>query len=164
MAVIWITGFSGAGKTTVAEILQQRLRDNNIISIFLDGDKIREVLGLTSQYSYEERKEISYKYAKLAKLISDQNVVTIVATISMFEEVRQWNRSNNLNYLEVYLKVSEEVRKSRDPKELYSKASEIMVHSKDNYEEPQRPDLIFEHDESLTPKHIVESILGNIKF
>lgn len=148
--IIWITGFSGAGKTTVAKILQKKLQQENISTVLLDGDELRESLGFVTHYSYEERKELSYKYAKLAKLISGQGVVVIVATISMFEEVRLWNRNNsNSKYIEVYLKVSKKERRRRDPKKLYLSQKISMVPESDVYEEPKNSDLVFGEEYSL---------------
>lgn len=147
--IIWITGFSGAGKTTVAKVLQKKLQQENISTVLLDGDELRESLGFVSHYSCEERKELAYKYAKLAKLISGQGVLVIVATISMFEEVRLWNRTNDSKYIEVYLKVSKEERKRRDPKKLYLSQKICMVPESDVYEEPKNSDLVFDEEYSL---------------
>ena len=129
------------------------------MSIILDGDEVREALSLKSQYSYEERKKIAYKYARLAKLISDQGIIVIVATISMFEEIREWNRNVNANYLEIYLKTSKEERVKRDPKKLYSSQTMDMASENSIYEEPQDPDLVFDDKYQLSAERIVERIL-----
>jgi adenylylsulfate kinase len=159
MAIIWITGFSGSGKTTVAKRLQKELKNNCILSVLLDGDELRGALDLTKQYSYEERKKIAYKYANLSKLISDQGIIVIVATISMFEEVRQWNRNANSNYIEIYLKTSKEERLKRDSKKLYASQALDMASENSVYEEPQNPDLVFDHIHQLSTECIVERIL-----
>ncbi len=157
MVLTWITGFSGAGKTTVAKHLQKNLHIVNIKSILLDGDEIRSALTLVTNYSFEERKKIAFSYSRLAKLLTDQGFYVIVATISMFEEVRQWNRQNNPNYFEVYLKVSEEIRLKRDLKGLYSSCKDFVINN-ENYEEPQCPDLIFDAEQKHDPKDIAEMI------
>lgn len=162
MAIIWITGFSGSGKTTVAKLLQEELKTKGVISVLLDGDELREALDLPKQYSYEERKKIAYKYAKLSKLISDQGIIVIVSTISMFEEVRQWNRNANANYLEIYLKTSKEERVKRDPKKLYSSQTLDMASENSTYEEPQNPDLVFDDKYQLSAERIVERILDKL--
>jgi adenylylsulfate kinase-like enzyme len=79
----------------------------------------------------------------------------------MFEEVRQWNRKNNNNYFEVYLRVSEEERRKRDPKKLYFSKKE-MVDSTQLYEEPQNPDLVFDFEKRLSPEEISAIILAKI--
>jgi cytidine diphosphoramidate kinase len=162
--IIWITGFSGAGKTTIAKKLQENLKSVNKQSILLDGDEVRKALNLTSHYAAEDRRKIAYAYAKLAKVISDQGHCVIVATISMFEEIRKWNRTNNKNYLEIYIKVSEAERKNRDPKKLYTTVAQSMVDTKNRYEEPNSPDLVFNNEKKMTVQHIVNEIYKELKF
>ncbi|KTD62012.1 adenylyl-sulfate kinase [Legionella spiritensis] len=157
MVLIWITGFSGAGKTTVAKIVQEQLQAKNKNAILLDGDEVRSALGLTDNYSPEERKKIAFSYAKLGKLLADQGFYVIVATISMFEDVRQWNRRNNSHYLEVYLKVSEEERRIRDPKSLYQTGQELVEQGV-LYEEPQNPDMLLEAGQKLQPEDMAAMI------
>ena len=79
----------------------------------------------------------------------------------MFEEVRQWNRNNIQNYLEVYLKVSEEIRKQRNPKNLYGTGGrdDMVSVNLQGYEEPQNPDLVFEDADGLSADQIVDCIL-----
>lgn len=155
--VVWITGLSGAGKTTVASLLQESLKTRNLRPILLDGDEVRNVLSLTENYSWDERKKIAFIYAKFAKLLADQGFWVLVASISMFEEVRQWNRRNNKGYFEIYLKLSERDRMVRDFKGLYSTNQE-MVQINEFYEEPQNPDLVFDSYQGLSPEKIVEEI------
>jgi adenylylsulfate kinase-like enzyme len=160
-SVIWITGFSGAGKTTVAKILQQEFfKCKAIKAILLDGDEIREVLDkVQNAYSSVERIKLAYQYAKFGKLLAEQGFVVIIATISMFEEVRQWNRLNYKNYLEIYLKVSEEERLQRNSEKLYS-LSKDMVTGNEHYVEPKNPDLIFEDNQKFTAEKIAQIIFN----
>ncbi|MDR0406715.1 MAG: adenylyl-sulfate kinase [Holosporales bacterium] len=145
--VIWITGFSGAGKTTLACAINQQLKEqHNISAILLDGDEIRSILDAEHKVSYNNRKTLAWSYAKLAKMLSDQGFIVIVATISMFEDIRQWNRQYNERYIEVYLRISEAERKRRDPKGLY-KLGKDMVNA--SYEEPRTPDFCFDEGVSL---------------
>lgn len=121
--VIWITGLSGAGKTTLAMALQKILP----CSVLLDGDKLREALGSQS-FDTESRKNLALTYSRLARMIAEQGLTVIVATISLFHEVHNWNRQNLKNYMEIFLDVPEAVRQARDPKGLYAahKRGEIM--------------------------------------
>ena len=141
--VFWITGFSGSGKTTLARQLVQDLKDRN--PLFLDGDSLREIFG-NQAYDFENRLALAHSYARLAKYLSDQGFPVVVATISMFEEVREWNRKNNKNYYEIYLKVSENLRKNKDVKGLFSQNA-TMVDSA-QYQEPKYSDFIFENWEN----------------
>ncbi|MDR0661906.1 MAG: adenylyl-sulfate kinase [Holosporales bacterium] len=140
--VVWITGFSGAGKTTLAQAVQRSLKEKKgDVSILLDGDAMRRILKTEWELSYEGRKRLAYIYARLAQALSEQGFLVLVATISMFEEVRAWSRQHNAHYLEVYLRIGEAERRRRDPKGLY-KQNQSMVDA--SYEEPQHPDLCFD--------------------
>ncbi|MDR1267119.1 MAG: adenylyl-sulfate kinase [Holosporales bacterium] len=141
--VIWITGFSGAGKTTLARAVDRHLREKRQASpILLDGDEMRRILRTEWELSYEGRRKLAEIYARLARSLSEQGFIVLVATISMFEAVRQWNRQNNAQYLEVYLRISEEERRHRDPKGLYKQRQSMVDLS---YEEPLHPDLCFDN-------------------
>ncbi len=115
--VIWITGLSGAGKTTLARVLQARLPG----SILLDGDELRAVFGAeNSGFDAASRKELALSYARLAGLLASQGFTVLVATISMFREVYQHNRRSLPGYVEIFLDVPETTRRGRDPKGLYA--------------------------------------------
>ncbi len=116
--VIWITGLSGAGKTTLARALQASLPG----SILLDGDELRQALGSADKgFDQDSRLHLASSYSRLAALLARQGFTVIVATISLFHEIHAWNRENMPCYLEIFLDVPFEVRASRDPKGLYAK-------------------------------------------
>jgi cytidine diphosphoramidate kinase len=123
--VIWLTGLSGAGKTTVAEKLNQQLRDRGLQPVLLDGDILRNILKKPDQmsgtYTREARVELALKYAHICKFLSLQGFTVIIATVSMFQEVYAWNRANFPNYFEIYLKVPLEELRLRDPKRIYQR-------------------------------------------
>ena len=96
----WITGLSGSGKTTIAEVLYKHIKLKYTNTIFLDGDILREVLGCKdTSYEKESRKKLAMQYSRLSKLFTDQGINVIFATISMFDEVRVWNRGNISKYI-----------------------------------------------------------------
>lgn len=119
--VVWVTGLAGSGKSTICKELYVRLRDFGSNVVYLDGDELRDVLGA---YSYDKQGRISVakKRADLARLLSRQGVITIVSTISMFDEIYQYNRGHFPNYLEIYISCAYEELMRRDQKQLYSKA------------------------------------------
>lgn len=136
--VIWITGLSGAGKTTLAKALQKALPG----SLLLDGDELREALGASGQgFDAESRRRLALSYARLAGLLARQGATVIVATISLFHEVHAWNRANLPGYTEIFLDVPEAVRRGRDPKGLYAGKVRQMAGSGVKAELPLDPHL-----------------------
>ncbi|HDZ4937526.1 adenylyl-sulfate kinase [Campylobacter jejuni] len=118
--VIWITGLAGSGKSYIAEALCKKLKEkyNNII--YLDGDELRNLLGYYG-YDKQSRIEMSIKRSKFAHFLSSQNMLVIVSTISMWNEIYEYNKKTLKNYFEVYIKCDFEELKRRDKKNLYSK-------------------------------------------
>lgn len=156
--VIWITAFSGAGKTTVSQRLASVIRQKyGINPIILDGDLLRTALGDKIGHSHEDRLFLAGCYGRMAKLLQDQGHVVICATISMFHSVREWNRKNIPGYLEIYLRVPEYERKIRDTKRVY--AGQNVVGMDIQAEEPANPDLVIDNYGAITPELAVEQIL-----
>lgn len=146
--VYWITGLSGAGKSTLGRALTESLREEGASVIFLDGDELREVFGGADGHSRDERITLARKYSRLCQLLADQGSAVVIATISMFHEVRRWNRENIPGYCEVYLRVPLAVLKSRDSKGIYVRAERgelgNVVGMDLPAEEPESPDFVFE--------------------
>ena len=92
--VYWITGLSGAGKTTIGTALYRQLKGNMDNVVLLDGDAIRKALGNDLGYSDAERRKVAYRNGGICKLLSDQGIHVVCCTISMYDEVRNWNRKN----------------------------------------------------------------------
>ncbi len=164
--VYWLTGLAGAGKTTIGRLLTTRFRELGRQVIFLDGDIMREVLGATRGHSPAERQALARKYAAICRMLSRQGVDVICATISMFHAVRDWNRENIRNYVEIYLRVPLEVLSERDQKGLYSQAGagaiDNVIGADSAFEEPLTPDLMIENDGSRSPEMIVIEILQQL--
>lgn len=117
----WITGLSGAGKTTIGNALYYKLRQNKSNIIILDGDILKNLVGDSLGYSREDRKKRAYYYSNLCKTLTDQGISVVICTIAMFDEVRTWNRKKVEKYVEVFLRVKKETLVARDRKNLYSR-------------------------------------------
>ncbi|MFI8598280.1 adenylyl-sulfate kinase [Rothia koreensis] len=118
--VVWITGLSGAGKTTVTRHLRHLLMDSGNRPVVLDGDAVRAAVSESGGYDPESRKSRGMTYARLAKELSSQGHTVLVATISLFHDIHHWNRENIDKYIEVLLDVPLPELRRRDRKGLYS--------------------------------------------
>lgn len=165
--VIWITGLSGAGKTTLARALLEHLQG----AILLDGDELRIALGsLRTGYDAQSRKSLAFAYSGIARLLALQGFTVVVATISLFHELHKWNRENIVNYLEVFLDVSEDERKRRDPKGLYRGYDKGQIKNMSGHdltvEFPENPHLRLDSSKTIAQcaKIIMEKLNKNIEF
>jgi len=143
--VIWLTGLSGSGKSTIANELAYRLQQKGKLTYILDGDNIRMGLNKDLGFSDDDRKENIRRIAEVAKLMSDAGVIVITAFISPFREEREKAKDiiGKDDFLEVYVKADLSVCEERDPKGLYKKAraGEIPMFTgiDSPYEEPIKP-------------------------
>src|SRR6185437_642174 len=121
-SVYWITGLSGAGKTTVGFELWKRLRALGRPAVFLDGDTLRQTIADELGHSSTHRNRSAKRNARLCQLLASQGHDVICTTISMFHEVQRWNREHISRYHEIYLRVPIQELQRRDRKGLYAAA------------------------------------------
>jgi adenylylsulfate kinase-like enzyme len=164
--VYWITGLSGAGKTTIGTLFYQHIKAQKPNVIYLDGDILREVFGGSHGHAPEVRKKLAMQYSRLCKMLSEQGVDVVCATISMFHSVREWNRQNIKKYVEVYIKVPIDVLIERDQKQLYSRAlkgeMEHVMGIDVPVEEPGNPDVVVVNDGNKTPEEIARVLIKSL--
>ncbi|CAO3411514.1 adenylyl-sulfate kinase [Azospirillum largimobile] len=159
--VLWITGLSGAGKTTVACLLVERLRLRGGSWVMLDGDRMRAMLPWPGGYEREEREKIAFYYGRLCAEISGQGIGVVCATVSMFHSVRRWNRDAMPGYREIYLRVPIGELRRRDSKGLYAASAASGLVGVDIVAEmPETPDLVIENHGGRSPGDAVSAILA----
>ncbi|NOQ76560.1 MAG: adenylyl-sulfate kinase [Methylococcaceae bacterium] len=166
-SVIWITGLSGAGKTSVGKIISETLSNTGANVFWMDGDEMRKTLGNKWGYSTEERTELAHVYSRIAAKMAENGIIVICSVVALFNEVRQWNRENIENYFEVYLRVPLSVLVERDTKGHYKKFlgkddPESVVSS--SFQMPCNPDVIVDNFGLLganeSAHHIIEQFLS----
>jgi len=166
-SLYWLTGLSGAGKTTIGRLFYSTLNKTKNNIVYLDGDVLREIFGGSQDYSPLERKNLAMRYSRLCKMLNEQNIDVVIATISMFHEVRDWNRENINNYKEIYIKVPIDILIERDQKQLYSRALkgevEHVMGIDVEIEEPINPDVVILNDGSITPDSMVHLLVNQLQ-
>jgi sulfate adenylyltransferase/3'-phosphoadenosine 5'-phosphosulfate synthase len=163
---IWLTGLSGAGKSTIAQALDQALRERQRHVEILDGDEVRENLSKGLGFSKEDRDTNIRRIAYVAKLVSRSGGVAITAAISPYRAIRDEARANVGDFVEVYVHCPLDVLVKRDTKGLYAKAlrGEIQQFTgvSDPYEEPLHAEVVCNTDVE-TPDQSVRKILDKLE-
>ena len=155
--VYFFTGLSGAGKTTIGGLFHQRLKATKPNVALLDGNEIRIAFGEDVGYTQSEHLHWAGRIFRVCKLLSDQGIDVVVCSIAMYESVRRWNRENIPNYKEVYIKVSRDTLRQRNPKGLYT-AGKNVVGIDLPFDEPQSPDIVLPNNGEHTPLELVEEL------
>lgn len=167
---IWMTGLPGSGKSTLANILKERFSNgpyDRFVEV-LDGDEIRKGLSRDLGLSKEDREEHARRVSYLAKVLSRNGVISIVALISPYKSSRDSAREliGKDRFVEVYIKASLAACESRDPKGLYAKArrGEInnMTGIQDPYEAPGSPDITID-TENGTPAESARLLIQELE-
>lgn len=164
--VIWLTGLSGSGKSTIANLVEVELNKLGVHTYVLDGDNVRMGLNSDLGFSKVDRKENIRRISEVAKLFKDSGTVVITAFISPFKEDREHSKQIiGEDFVEVYVNSSLEVCEKRDPKGLYKKVRSGEI---DNftgidspYEPPENPDITLKTDE-FSVDFCVEKLLNDI--
>ncbi len=166
--VVWFTGLSGSGKSTIAVGVESKLTAHNHAVYRLDGDNIRTGLNADLGFTEEARIENNRRVSEVAKLFKDAGIITMVAFISPLKSMRAKAKEiiGAENCIEVFIKADIEECKKRDPKGLYQKALKGEIENftgiSSAYEEPDNPDIVIDTNVK-TIDQCVEEVLEEIR-
>lgn len=167
--LLWITGLSGSGKTTISKLIFKELKKKYSNIILFDGDKLRNKENFNSRSSFSNisRKKIGLKYVSLCKkYVYEKEKYVIIATVTLISRVQKEYKKIN-NYFDVFLDVPLKELKKRDPKNLYKKFenNEIknMVGLDVEFDIPKKPSLHIKWNKDLTALKTSKKILKSIE-
>ena len=164
--VIWVTGLSGSGKTTLCNRLWELLKPNMPELVSLDGDLVRKAFGRELGHREEDRVVQITRMQKLARMLSDQGLVVLVAALYANHELMAWNRRNIKGYFEVYLEASVAALELRDTKGLYKEAIAGKIRNVVGvdipWHPPENPDLVFNTDNPEKPEVMAQKVISGI--
>jgi len=158
--LFWLTGLPGAGKTSIANKIINPIRKKFGNTILLNGDDIRKIFEL-KDYSLIGRNRIGMQYSKLFQKITDQNINVLFAGGVLIEKVRNHNKKNIDNYLEVYIKCNQKKIISKNYKKLYLKTKNL-VGLKIKPEYPKNPHIIINNDFKKNIKMLSNDLIKKI--
>ncbi len=162
--VLWFTGLSGAGKSTIAQALESNLQTQGLRTFILDGDIIRQGLCRDLGFSDADRIENNRRLMEVARLMMEAGIIVITAIISPFSEERQKarNRIGTDRFLEVFIDTPLSICQERDPKGLYQRKVPLMTGIRSLYQPPTEPDIHLKTIESSVSQS-VDSIITYLK-
>ncbi|MDZ7681616.1 MAG: adenylyl-sulfate kinase [Fodinibius sp.] len=163
--VLWFTGLSGSGKSTISEKVYARLNEEGYEVEHLDGDAVREVFPTTG-FSKEERDNHVKKVGFIASLLQKHGVFVVASFISPYQDARDFVRDRCQDFTEIHISTPLEVCEERDVKGLYEKARKGEIDNftgiSDPYEEPENPELRIDTTD-ITPKEGVERVFNYLR-
>jgi len=166
-SLLWMTGLSGSGKTTISKVLIKKLKAEGCSAMILDGDEIRDIFK-NSGFDKEARVKHGKDVGKMAVYLQSQGIVPIISLISPYAETRDYVRSISDDFTEIYINTPLSVCEQRDVKGLYKKArnGEIKdftgIHDSAPYEAPIAPELTID-TQNASIDDCVKQILKHIR-
>ena len=152
--ILWITGISGSGKTTIGKSFYKKFKKKNKNTIFLDGDEFRSLFGNDLKYSIKDRDKNAQRMTAFVKYLSNQKINLIISANITSNKYRVWCKKNLKNFIQIYIKARIQSLIKRDYKGLYKKALNKKIKNVVGvdlpFKDPKKIDLILHNDETKT--------------
>lgn len=162
--LIWITGLSGSGKTTIGNALYLKLKLTYKNIVFLDGDSFREILGNDLGHNPKDRLENAYRIHRMCRFLVSQNIHVVCATMSLYKEIHELNRKKIENYMEIFIECDRDELIRRDQKGLYTQAIKgertDVVGVNLAFDKPQKAELTIDNTQPNALQEKVQQILN----
>lgn len=165
--LVWLTGLSAAGKSTIAHAVEKRMFDRGVRTYVLDGDNVRHGISSNLGFTREDRRENLRRIIEVSKLFMDAGILVLAAFISPYRDDRAFIRNSfdGDDFLEVYVRCPVEECEKRDPKGQYRKARDGIIKNytgiSSPYEEPENPEIVLDTVQ-MELEECVNLIIGNL--
>ena len=162
--VVWLTGISGAGKTTVADAMAGKLSRSLPELVLVDGNVIRDLFGASLGFHEEARVEQIGRIQRIAKFLAEQGQCVVVSALYSNPDLMRWNRDNLPGYFEVLIDASLELVRIRDPRGIYAKAAvgemPHVVGLDVPWHKPEMPDMVLDPVTGDSPENMADQIIS----
>ena len=159
--LIWITGLSGAGKTSLANKIKKKISEKYGPTIVVNGDDLRKLFKL-NKYDRISRLNYGMMFHNFAKFITDQNINLIFAVVALFDKIRYLNKKNIVNYVEIFVKTNIKKIKKNKKKKIYFTKKKQIVGIEIKPEFPKKPNFIIKNDFNKSINFLSKELLKKL--
>ena len=160
--IFWLTGLSGSGKTTIGKLIHKDITKLFGPTILINGDDIRNIFNIVS-YDKKSRLKIGKQYSDFCKFVSYQNINIIITVVGLFYDLHSYNRKNNKNYIEIYIKSNFKEIKKQKKKFFYKKKTKNVWGEDLKPEFPINPHIVVKNNFKTKTNILSKKIIKKIK-